>query len=390
MTQELVTTAEMMGTGFSEHPDPALAAGECVRAALGGRIPSEEDLVFVFPTIDYEPHAFLEAAELHAYPARVVGCTSFACFTRDKQVGRGCVATYLPANGGSFGVAAVNPLGDDVFGAAKRVAKVALERGGEVHPHSVLLVLSDGLAGDQREIVRGTYAVTGAKVPLIGGGAGENLTLRSTYQFAEGRVMTNGVVAVWINTPQRLGVGVRHGWRPLGRPQIVTRASRNIVYELDGRPAVEAYFEVRGAELLNHESIGGQVMNHPFGVVSDSGRYEIRHIMNRVEDGLVLFGYVGEGAVVRVMASDCDDLLGAAALAAGDALAQLDTSPRGALVFSCTARVPLLGDRLPREIEAVSDGLGGCPAGGFFTFGEFARVTGTTGFHNATIAVLAF
>ena len=46
-------------------------------------------------------------------------------------------------------------------------------------------------------------------------------------------------------------------------------------------------------------------------------------------------------------------------------------------------------NRLASEIATVSEGLGGCPAGGFFTFGEFARLTGTTGFHNATVAVLA-
>ncbi len=389
MSQVLTTAAGTMGTGHSELSDPALAARECVKAALGGRTPGAGDLVFVFATIDYEPHAFLDAAQQQAGAAQVVGCSAFAGFTRDKQVVKGCVATYLPAQGCSFGVAAVDPLGEDMFGAARKAAERAIAHGGEAFAHSVLLVLSDGLAGDQREIVRGAYSVTGAMVPLIGGAAGEKLTLQGTYQFGEGRVMTNGVVAVWINSPHPVGVGVRHGWRPFGRPQIVTRAARNIVYELDGRPAVEAYFEERGEQPLPHESVGGQLMNHPLGVITDSGRYEIRHIMNRTDDGLVLFGYVGEGAVVRVMASDCDGLLDAAAAASSDALAQLQTPPRGALVFSCTARVPMLGDRLASEIATVSEGLGGCPAGGFFTFGEFARLTGTTGFHNATVAVLA-
>ena len=43
------------------------------------------------------------------------------------------------------------------------------------------MIFSDGLAGDQREVVRGCYAVTGATVPLVGGAAGENQQLFTTH-----------------------------------------------------------------------------------------------------------------------------------------------------------------------------------------------------------------
>ena len=61
-----------------------------------------------------------------------------------------------------------------------------------------------------------------------------------------------------------------------------------------------------------------------------------------------------------------------------------------ALVFSCCTRVPLLGARIAEEIEAILGALGdGVPAGGFYTVGEFARVTGSAGIHNSSVAVLA-
>lgn len=390
MQDMLAAPATTFGTGHSLITDPAAAARAAVRGALGGRSPAEGDLVFVFPTIGYDPHAFLEAAQHEAGPAHVVGCSAFASAAPGQVVTDGCVATYVPAAGCSFGVASVERLGNDLFAAARTAAEQALERAGEAHPHSALLVLSDGLAGDQREIVRGTYAATGAMVPLVGGAAGDDLSLRQTYQFADGRVMTNGIVAVWINSPQPIGVGVAHGWRPVGRPLMVTRVEGNLVHEIDGRPAVDAYLAEVGHEMLDNEAFAAKVMNHPLGLVTESGRYEIRHIMDRTDDGgLVMFGYVGEGAVVRAMDSDCNRLLTAASDAASDALELLEDAPRGALVFSCAARAPTLGDRLAHEMSMVSDRLGGCPAGGFFTYGEFARVTGSTGFHNATVAVLA-
>src|SRR5688572_12194950 len=61
----------------------------------------------------------------------------------------------------------------------------------------------------------------------------------------------------------------------------------------------------------------------------------------------------------------------------------------GALVFSCTGRIAPLGAHREFEAAAVTGSLGGAKVAGFFTYGEFARVTGSTGFHNATVVVLA-
>jgi hypothetical protein len=79
----------------------------------------------------------------------------------------------------------------------------------------------------------------------------------------------------------------------------------------------------------------------------------------------------------------------AAERAGAEASAQLVSEPRGALVFSCTGRVAPLGQHLGDEATAVARSIGDQPMAGFFTYGEFARVTGSTGFHNATVVVLA-
>jgi hypothetical protein len=99
---------------------------------------------------------------------------------------------------------------------------------------------------------------------------------------------------------------------------------------------------------------------------------------------------VAEQSVVQVMCSDDESLLVGAREAAESAMASLDGPPRLALVFSCCTRVPLLGDRLAEEVAEISAALGGAPAAGFYTCGEFARVTGSTGIHNSSVAILAF
>lgn len=388
---------EMLGHGASVAVDPERAASECVSAALAGRTAGPEDLVLVFPTSDHDPYRFFEAARQASGAAQVVGCTSFAGFTVDTHVARGAVATYLPAEGLTFGIAATDSISRDIYSAARQVTELACDRAGGEGEYSALLVLADGLAGDQREVVRGSYAVTGATVPLVGGAAADDTTMSATYQFAEGAVMSNGLVAVWINSPYPLGVGVEHGWHPIGEPMIVTRAEKNIIYEIDGQAAVDAYLSHRGSDLLPGDvngspegSFAGATFDHPLGLANVSGRFDGRHILGRTPGGaLIMFGHVSDQSVVQVLAGEPTDLVDAAKRAALDAAAQLGRPPRGGLVFSCTGRVPALGARVSAEAAAVAAGLSGAPVGGFYTFGEFARVTGSTGFHNATAVVLA-
>jgi len=393
----MVDECDRLGVGDSVAEEAISAAREACVAALNGRTPEARDLMLLFPTVEYDPRVFYQAACEVAAPAHVAGCSSFSSFTKANQVRRGTVAAFIPAGAMSFGVASVDGVGRDIYGAAKDVTQLAFDRAGGEGEHSAVLMFSDGLAGDQREVVRGSYAVTGAAVPLVGGAAGENEQLFTTYQYGDGEVMTNGLVAIWINSPTPLGVGVRHGWHPIGEPMIVTRARGNVVYELDGRPAVEAYLAQRANEPLSANLHGfgdatftASISDEPLGLANVSGRFDVRHILTRTpEDGLVMFGHINEQSVVQVMSGDRRDLVDAAALAGSDAVAQLEGAPRGALMFSCTGRIRPLGSELATEAMAVARSMGDCPLAGFFTYGEFARATGSTGFHNATVAVLA-
>jgi hypothetical protein len=376
--------------GHSEAPDAASAAGAAVRAALGAGTPAPGDIVVLFVSPRYDIEALYRAAVVAAAPATVVGCTSSGAFTHEAQIPCGCVASYLPAGDATFGVAHVPAVDGDVAASARHAAETARERAGERHPHSAVVVLADGLAGDQREVVRGAYEVTGAVIPLIGGTASDDFGYARTHQFGPAGVSTNGLVVVWINSPRPIGVGVGHGWRPVGEPMLVTRADGRLVQELDGRPAIEAYIETLGDRIdVEAKPFAAQVLRHPLGRATVDGRYEIAHAQDRLGDGLLTFAHLPEGALVQVMASDEVLLIEGARQAARDALACLDGPPAAALVFSCCARFELLGDARAAEAEGVSDALGGVPIAGFFTYGEFARIVGPSGFHNATVAVLA-
>jgi hypothetical protein len=78
-------------------------------------------------------------------------------------------------------------------------------------PHKVVLMLTDSLAGDQQEMIRGAYAVLGAHVALVGGGAGDDMRMVTSRQVIGRKVMTNAVVAACIASEGPFGLSVRHG-----------------------------------------------------------------------------------------------------------------------------------------------------------------------------------
>jgi hypothetical protein len=385
------THSSLGGFGHSDAADSREAGRESVRAALGGRVPAAGDLVIIFPSASYDLHELHAAAVEAASPASVVGCTTVGAFTTAAQVARGCVATHLVSGELAFGVCHAERDDADIAGVSRRAAETARERAGEERYDAALMVLCDALTPDQREVARGVYEVTSAVVPLVGGTAGDDLRFEATTTFGEGRVLTNGLVCVWVNSESPIGVGIGHGWRPFSKPMLVTRSEGPVIHELDGLPAMDVYLSERGAALREGASFGECAAERPLGLPNAQGGYDCRHVHAPTPDGgLVLPTGVTEQSVVQVMCGDDESLLAGAREAAEMAMRTLDGPPRLAVVFSCCTRAPILGGRVAEEVEQMSAALGGAPAGGFYTCGEFGRVTGSTGIHNSSVALIAF
>jgi len=360
--------------------------------ALAGRVPTADDVVILFASAGYDIDALYRAAAAEAAPAGVVGCTSTGGFTQAAQVPTGCVAALLPADECSFGVCHVECAENDIAGSARRAAQGARDRAGDRHPHAVLLLLANGLTSDQREVARGAYEVTTAVIPFVGGVAADDLTWTRTHTFGDGQVLTNGILAVWINSARPMGVSVDHGWRPAGKPMLVTRAEGTVVFELDGTPALEAYLSEQGDALDPTDlEFFRKVMGSPVGLPNARGRYDVRQLHAYLPQGggINFSTGISEQSILQVMSSNGEALIEGARHAAQEAVLGLAGKARLVLVFSCGSRIPLLGDRAREEVVAISSELDGAPVCGFYTFGEFARTTGSSGVHNSSVAVLA-
>jgi hypothetical protein len=257
------------------------------------------------------------------------------------------------------------------------------------------MLLTDGLAGDQQEIVRGAYAVLGAGVPIVGGCAGDDLKMTRTFQLHGDRVLTNSVVAAGIASNAPLGIGVRHGWRPVGEAMLVTSSRANRVYSIDDRPALDVYLEHLGADPagMNDERLTQLALTHPFGLGRQNGEEQVRFVAGAdfAARSLVCMAEIPQGALVCIMAGDAESVLRATDAACGDSVSALDgRAPLGMIAFDCIARRSVLGETgIQTEIDRLMASAGGAPVAGFYTYGEIARTRGPRGFHNETLVVLS-
>jgi hypothetical protein len=379
-----------LGVGQSSERAPRAAGAEAARAALSRDDP---DLVVVFCSDAYDLEEMLAGIRGEAGDTPLIGCSTAG---EIATAGPGDATVVVAALGGGFRVQTTL-----ATGASGRLREAGADAGRCMQgiagsPHRVLLMLTDGLAGDQAEIVRGAHSVVGAAVPLVGGCAGDDLKMDRTFQLFGSEVHEDSVVAAAIGSDAPFGIGVRHGWRSVGEPMVVTQSSNNRVYTLDDEPALDVYLDRLDAPAEAREDpseFTRFALTHPLGLSRRSEEEQVRFVGEAdFEDrSLGCIAEVPQGGLAWFMEGNSESVLDATDAACTDALAGLGGGPPlGLFAFDCIARRGVLGDAgIRTEIEMVSRTAGDAPVAGFYTYGEIARTHGVTGFHNQTLVVLA-
>ena len=375
--------------GQSADPDAEKAGAAAARQALQNDDPR---LLLVFCSEAYDLKALLAGINGESGGIPLIGCSTAGEIATSGPTDASVVVLAL----GGPGFSAATGFGLTSGGlreAAAEAAACAAET--EERAHRVLLVLSDGLGGDQMEVVRGAYGVVGTEVPLVGGCAGDDLKMKSTYQLVGDQVFRGAVVCAALGSDAPMGIGVQHGWRKVGEPMVVTSSGANRVHTLDDQPALDVYLKRLDAPAeaaTDPAAFTRFALTHPLGLSRRRGE-EVRFVAeaNFEDRSIGCIAEVPQGGLAWMMEGDDDSVLAATDVACNDALAALGGRPAlGLVAFDCIARRGVLGDEgISREVDRIASHAGGAPVAGFYTYGEIARTRGMSGFHNQTLVVLA-
>ena len=193
----------------------------------------------------------------------------------------------------------------------------------------------------------------------------------------------------------RIAHGSKGGWDVLGPEREVTRSVGNVLFSLDGQPALTIYKQYLGDRAAGLPATG---LLFPLairnGLAEDEDTVRTILAVNESESSITFAGDIPEGSFVRLMRANFDRLIDGAA----DAASRADMSdykggqPVLGIGISCVGRRLVLGQRTEEEIDAVLDALPpGCKFIGYYSYGELSPLTsGRCDLHNQTMTLSLF
>ena len=361
--------------------------------------PGETSLALVFSTPDFASAGLLKSIrQVLKSTIPIIGCCAVNLITSEGIQKEGVIIALLSlANTKiSCGLIETTKNKDPLSGAQELGTALASHLKGQ--RRQFCLLFNDGLSENTSGLIKGLQSVLGVSFPFIGGGSSDNLKFRQTYQYYDQRVLNKGTVCALLAGKLNFGLGIKHGWRPLGKARVITASGGSIIKKIDGQNACylyEDYFAKTIKELK--KELPRISILYPIGVyLEGESEYLLRNIISLNEDGSITTqGDVPQGSSIRLMIATKESCLEAAREAARQVKVNLrDKKAEFALVISSASRSYLLGRQAHSEIKIIREVLGReTPLFGFYSYGEYAPLGsinyyGQTYLHNQTITIL--
>jgi hypothetical protein len=223
--------------------------------------------------------------------------------------------------------------------------------------------------------------------PVMGGAAADQAKAEKVYQFYKTEVLSDSVPVLLFAGNVLFSHGVASGWQPIGKQGVVTKVERNIIYEIDDKPALafyQHYFDNFAPDAA-----------YPLAVFPPGeDRFFLRGPLGHdpVAGSVTISGDLPVQSIVQITEASQSDILSASTSAFEEALKTYPgQEPAAALFFSCAWRRWILGTQTGQEYQAIAQHFDSAlPSCGFYTYGEMAplKQQGRTFFHNTTFATL--
>jgi hypothetical protein len=255
-----------------------------------------------------------------------------------------------------------------------------------------VLVMADGGLVNGSDLVQGMNSAAPAGVSVSGGLAGDAARFEKTLVGLNEQIGTGNMVAIGLYGNSLLvGHGSNGGWDPFGPYRTITKSRANVLYELEGKPALELYKQYLGQQAAG---LPGTALLFPLSLITaEDSEPVVRTILavNEADGSMTFAGNMPEGAKARLMQANFDKLIDAASGAAANSFTPFKThQPALAILVSCVGRKLVLNQRVFEEVESVQQVLGaGTALTGFYSYGEISPLLKSNGcaLHNQTMTI---
>jgi hypothetical protein len=391
------------GVGTSHHHNPSVAGREAAVQALRNARITKPDFVFAFASIGYDQLSLVRAVREATGGAPLTGCSAEGTINGDEadESGFSVVVTAISSDELRWTNGLATGLNADPHAVGKRVAQDLLPN---LSADTIgLFVFPDGLTDDLSHFISGLEGSLPSErfLPLWGGGAANNFNLEApTYQYCNDEIVSEGVSYALLSGEAHASWALSHTLIPIGGERKVTRSKGNVIYEIDGKPAVEVLKEYLPEHVLTEDrdwmryAISLALCFKAPSYMKDE-EYVVRGVPAvRMADGsITVQTEVPEGTSVWFSSRDKEKMSTGLDRMARQIREQLeDDQPKLVFQFECATRGKMMLReqeklRFLRQLRQSVDS--DVPWVGYYTIGEIGPVEEHNGRHLYTSVVLA-
>ncbi len=320
----------------------------------------------------------------------IVGCSTAGEIAVDRVYDNSCILSAITFD--STKVQAVTTAIESM-----EDSQAAGERLGALLPHENLhsvLILGTGVNINGSALVAGLQKSLPSEVGISGGLAADGGAFTQTWTYGPQGVSDKHLVLLgFYGDNIQIHYGTFAGWEPFGPARKVTRCEQNVLYELDGAPALDIYKRYLGDHA---KDLPGSGLLFPFEMLDSErekqGIFRTILAVNHQDNSLTLAGDILPNGYLRLMHASTEKLISGAENAAQltKKNAQVTQAKSLAILVSCIGRKLVMGDRVDEEVEAVADTLGkNTSITGFYSNGEISdnNFHGECRLHNQTMTI---
>jgi len=350
-------------------------------------------LVFLFGNKDLLKDQLHIDTVKNAYPlAHIVGCSTAGEICQENVFDQNivCTAVWFEKSNIKIVDEKISRVEDSFMVGEKLVAKLDKEE--LVH----IMILSEGININGSELTKGLNTHLNSSVSITGGLAGDQANFIETVVVNNQIGEKNAVLAIgFYGQHLQVGYGSMGGWDSFGVDREVTKSVGNVLYELDGQPALALYKKYLGAHAAD---LPASALLYPLNLlIKDTDISLVRTILsiNDTDGSMTFAGDIPQGEYVRLMKANYNQLVdGANGAAEMSKISFNNSEPNLAILISCVGRKLILKQRVEEELEAVREVIGNkAVMTGFYSYGEICPIKPFEQhceLHNQTMTITIF
>ncbi|PKM94651.1 MAG: hypothetical protein CVU84_09035 [Firmicutes bacterium HGW-Firmicutes-1] len=254
-----------------------------------------------------------------------------------------------------------------------------------------VFILCEGLNINGSKLVEGMRENNQFNIPITGGLSGDGSEFKATYVLANDYARSNQIVVAAFYGDINTSYASMGGWDTFGVERIVTKARNNVLYEIDGKPALDLYKEYLGEKA---NELPASALLFPLSIRERKSAHSYVRTILAVDEEKKTLTFAGDipvGAYCRLMKANTDNLIDGSRHAI-ELSRDMISGQRAdlAILISCIGRKLVLKQMVDEEVGVVKELMGNDTIiSGFYSYGEISpyKKDTTCELHNQTMTI---